>query len=170
MDGTTFITDLASGRVLQEGPSHRKYVVRVCWSPDGTHFATASYDKTAALWRLAEDVSETEAETPSPRFEERHIFHMQSPVECITMLPALPDASSGGPALVLGQRDDCRLAVYALADLAVTYINMNELGDDFVSFAPMDVAASPDGRFLLVSTDKDRVIIMSREHRCLVGA
>ena len=33
-------------------------------------------------------------------------------------------------------------------------INMNALGDDYVSFVPMHISFSPDGQFILVSTGK----------------
>lgn len=168
MDGSTFLLDVATGNILQEGPKHRKYVVRACWAPDGSTFATASYDKTAAVW--------TRSTADDHVFAEREHLQMYSPVECLTMAPPAPGSSAAGSAeseaggveLVLGQRDDCRLALHALADMSVSYINMNELGDDFVSFAPMDVATSPDATLFLVSTDKDRVLIVSREHKCLV--
>ena len=33
-------------------------------------------------------------------------------------------------------------------------INMNTLGDDYISFVPMHISFSPDGQFILVSTGK----------------
>jgi COMPASS component SWD3 len=38
-------------------------------------------------------------------------------------------------------------------------MNMNAIGDDFVSFTAMDVSTSPDDKYILVSTDKDRLIL-----------
>mgnify|MGYP002880956920 CR=1 FL=1 len=51
MDGSTQVLGM-DGRVVQAGPKHRKFVVRVKWSPCGSFFATASYDGTAELWGL----------------------------------------------------------------------------------------------------------------------
>lgn len=38
-------------------------------------------------------------------------------------------------------------------------MNMNALGDDHVSFTASHLAASPDGAYLLVSTDGPRIIM-----------
>ena len=45
----------------------------------------------------------------------------------------------------------------------VRQINLNLTGDDFISMTPMDVSFSPDTKHLLVSTDKDRLLILSVE-------
>ena len=39
-------------------------------------------------------------------------------------------------------------------------INMNVLGDDYVTFAPMHISLSPDGQFLLVSTGEPTELII----------
>lgn len=38
-------------------------------------------------------------------------------------------------------------------------VNFNENQDDHVSFTALDVSVSPDGKYLLVSTDKSRLIV-----------
>jgi len=38
--------------------------------------------------------------------------------------------------------------------LQIRTINMNLIGDDFVSFTAMDISCSPDDNFILVSTGK----------------
>ena len=40
-------------------------------------------------------------------------------------------------------------------------INLNAFGDDFISLTPMHLSFSPDSRHILVSTDRDRLIILS---------
>ena len=45
----------------------------------------------------------------------------------------------------------------------VRELNMNVKGDDFISMTPMDVSFSPDNKHLLVSTDRDRLLIMAVE-------
>lgn len=42
----------------------------------------------------------------------------------------------------------------------VERVNMNALGDDHVSFSARQLAASPDGRLLLVSTDGPRILLL----------
>ena len=45
----------------------------------------------------------------------------------------------------------------------VREINLNLAGDDFISMTPMDLSFSPDNKHLLVSTDKDRLLILAVE-------
>lgn len=51
MDGTATIVDLVKREVIQTF-KHAKFVNRVVFSPDGKWLATASYDKTIALYSL----------------------------------------------------------------------------------------------------------------------
>lgn len=50
-------------------------------------------------------------------------------------------------------------ALWYLHVFQKTKLNMNANGDDHVSFSAMDINATPDGRYYLVSTDKDRMIL-----------
>ena len=70
--------------------------------------------------------------------------------------------TTAAPVVVVGTRDDHRLHLLDTASYERTYLNMNAMGDNFVSFTPMDVSLSPNGLFYLVSTDKDRLILLSR--------
>eukprot|EP00056_Hartaetosiga_gracilis_P020193 m.18069 g.18069 ORF g.18069 m.18069 type:complete len:484 (-) comp8241_c0_seq1:48-1499(-) len=70
--------------------------------------------------------------------------------------------------LIVGVRGDCCLHCYEIEGVGEYRINMNELGDDFVSFSPRDIRVSPSGKYLLVATDKDRVLLISRAAKCLV--
>jgi COMPASS component SWD3 len=45
---------------------------------------------------------------------------------------------------------------------------MNAIGDDHVSFNPMHVTLSPDERYILVSTDRDRLILYTMDTGKLV--
>ena len=47
-------------------------------------------------------------------------------------------------------------------------INLNVVGDDFVSFSAQHLALSPDGEFVLVSTDNGRLIMLERTGAALV--
>lgn len=49
--GSAKILDLVKGEVVQTF-KHAKFVVRVAFSPDGKWLATASYDRTIALYSL----------------------------------------------------------------------------------------------------------------------
>jgi hypothetical protein len=93
-----------------------------------------------------------------------------------------------GTELVVSARDDNYLHFidFTKEELPVAEMNMNMLGDDWVSFAAMDVSYSPNDKYVLVSTgmcgrqlllaalpivtdmpivpcaDKDRIILYSR--------
>ncbi len=46
---------------------------------------------------------------------------------------------------------------------------MNAYGDSHVSFAALDVSFSPDGRYVLAATDRDRLILFDRATGLQVG-
>jgi len=60
--------------------------------------------------------------------------------------------------LAIGVRDDNYLHLVDTHTLKRTKFNLNAAQDDHVSFTPMDLSIVDD-TFLLVSTDKDRVIM-----------
>lgn len=45
----------------------------------------------------------------------------------------------------------------------VAEINLNSLGDDFISMTAMFVTFSPDSKHLLVSTDRDKLLLLAVE-------
>ncbi|EGD82210.1 hypothetical protein, variant [Salpingoeca rosetta] len=208
MDGATNVLDM-EGNVVQAGPKHRKYVVRVRWSPCGQYFATASYDGTAELWARGtstrskgDDGGSGNGDNSGEEYERLQQFHFEGNVECVTFAPPLDTAAdtggdgddnnsddgdddgddgddnngSGGDdgkegrpgQLLICARGECCLHVYDIACKQTDYINMNELLDDYVSFSAMDACVSPDGRYVLVATDRDRLILLSRQHKCLL--
>ena len=83
-------------------------------------------------------------------------------------LDVLPTVPSG--VLIVGVRDDYQLHVIEIVtpptegstgvvEFFRRKINMNANGDDFVSFTAMETSVSPNGRYVLVSTDKNRLIL-----------
>jgi WD40 repeat protein len=95
-------------------------------SPKGTHFATASYDRTACLYGPRGDDAWTLL----------HRFHFRGTAEAIAFSP-------DGAYVVLTARDDNYLHYVRVEDGAVARYNMNENGDDFVSFVAMDGGSLP---------------------------
>lgn len=221
MDGSTKLLDF-DGTVIQNGPKHRKYVVRVRWSPCGNYFATASYDRTSELWKKIDDT-----------YCAFQAFHFEGNVECVAfssghssniildesnctasdklrskerdqdnfcetsefLALSLQENSDAYNArlqnkdlqcqqknpltegnstrsenlqLFLCVRGECCLHVFDVDTHETDMINMNELKDDYVSFSAMDCSLSPDGKYVLVATDKDRVLLLSRKHKSLV--
>lgn len=82
-------------------------------------------------------------------------------VTSVTFTPATVPPEEAEVAF--GIRDDHRLHLVSLSTLETRTINMNANGDGWVSFTAMDLSFSPHGKFVLVSTDKDRLILFSRQ-------
>ena len=123
---------------------HAKYVVRVLWSPSGGRFASASYDRTVCLY------CEDDAEGGNGwRLEHKWMF--AGTVECILFLSE--------QSMLVSVRDSHLLFMLDLTDYSRTEINLNPNLDDWVSFTAMDMCLSPNGQFLLVATDKDKMHI-----------
>lgn len=135
--------------ILSQHKVHRKHVVRVKWSPDGKRFATASYDHYLKIFE------EQPADAEGERYIEIKSFELSEAVECVTWTP-------DGKWLIASVRVDNYLHYYDTESWLETKFNMNlNPLDDHVSFTAMDLSLSKDGKKLLVSTDKSRVIMFS---------
>ncbi|KAF7730571.1 hypothetical protein EC973_001952 [Apophysomyces ossiformis] len=141
MDGTTVLTNTEDmDEVHQRFTDHKKYVICGIFSPeDGKYMATASYDRTVCIYR--QDNAEG---LPS-----------YSLMKQLTFIGSVETICFSGETLVVGARDDNYLHYIDLPDLKETRCNMNANGDDWVSFSPVWLSPSPDGRFLLCSTDHE---------------
>jgi len=68
---------------------------------------------------------------------------------------------AGGRTAVVALRDTCRLRLYGLAERAETgQVNLNPLGDEHVGFVATQLALSPGGAMLAVSTDGPRILLL----------
>ncbi len=68
---------------------------------------------------------------------------------------------AGGRTAVVALRDTCRLRLYGLAERAETgQVNLNPLGDEHVGFVATQLALSPGGAMLAVSTDGPRILVL----------
>jgi len=142
MDGTHAVVDTESGKTIQSFSDHLKYVVGVAWHPEGKMFATASHDHTANLYKSDEN---------GDSYHLVQKFHFTNNVETL--------AFSKKGTLLIGARDDNYLHLVDLNTMKDERFNMNAAKDDHVSFTPLDVSFSPDDEFILVSTDRDRLIM-----------
>ncbi|KAI8372785.1 WD40-repeat-containing domain protein [Radiomyces spectabilis] len=138
MDGTAVLANIENEQSIecQRFKDHQKYIVRGIFSKDGQFMATASYDRTICIYKTTQDVQYTLLKRLGP---------FLGNVETICFL----DSS----VLVAGIRDDNYLHYIHLPDLRHEKYNMNANGDDWVSFSPLWLSASPDGQYLLCSTD-----------------
>jgi len=137
-----------SERPLASFQNHSKYVVRVKWSSSGKYFATASYDRSVCVYRQQEN-------DDNGGFELIKTLQHPGCVEAISF-------RKHEDILIVAVRNDNRLWIYDLTKENITectFLNMNAFGDDYVSFTAMDLSLSPDGQYLLVSTDQHRIIL-----------
>jgi COMPASS component SWD3 len=128
---------------LAKFQEHTKYVVRVLWSPDGTRFASASYDKSVCLY--------AEEEPGSGTWKLEHKWLFAGTVECILFVTE--------QSMLVSVRDSHLLFVLDLTNYERTDINLNPNLDDWVSFTAMDLSLSPNKKWLLVATDKSKLLV-----------
>jgi len=135
---------------------HTKYIVRAKWAPDGSGaFVTASYDRTVCLYEPTPSEEATpEVETvagTSGGWRLKHRWHFPGTVECVIW--------KGSDRLIVSVRESHMLRVLDCDDLSIEEINLNPNLDDWVSFTAMDLALSPDSKFILVATDKSKLLL-----------
>eukprot|EP00040_Diaphanoeca_grandis_P010163 m.52080 g.52080 ORF g.52080 m.52080 type:complete len:401 (+) comp21536_c0_seq1:247-1449(+) len=149
MGGTAKVLSLSTGDTVVE-VKHMKYVVKVGWSACGRFFGTASHDRHAKLYEVQDDGTYIEAKG----------VNFRGPVECLAFAPS--SIKETEREMVICAREDHRVHFINLHTKENRSFNMNANGDGWVSFTVMDVSYSPDGFFLLASTDKDRLILFSQ--------
>eukprot|EP00727_Mastigamoeba_balamuthi_P008285 m51a1_g4079 hypothetical protein (400) ;mRNA; r:17732-19264 len=153
LGGTVHVLSAADSSEVVSFAGHRKFCVAARWIRSGAAMVTASHDRTVTIFRRKQAAEGAEGE----EYEAEHQWSFTGPVECLAL-------SAEGDRAVVGVRDDNYLHVLGLeAPHAEQLINMNATGDDHVSFTALDVSFSPSGKYLLVSTDKDRLIMYSVE-------
>lgn len=150
MDRTAFLLDLdrTDNTLVKKFQNHTKYVVQAQWAPSGKYFATASYDTTVCVYRETTDEAEE-------MYELLKTLTFKGAVESFAF-------QHHSDVFVVGVRNDYLLYCYTLesgSPVKTREINMNALGDDFVSFTAMFCSFSPDDKYILLSTDKDRLIL-----------
>lgn len=148
----TLNTEEDRADVMQRFSDHTKYVVQALWIPSGGFFVTGSYDHSICVYRLCSE-------------EERECYELVEKLEVNGAVEGLAVAKETDHFLV-GIRNSHLLHHYDLSSGRPTLsrtINLNMFGDDFISFVPMHISFSPDGRYFLVSTDKDRLVLYSWE-------
>jgi COMPASS component SWD3 len=127
----------------QKWHCHSKYVIRVKWHPNGTIFATASHDQSIIFWEL------DETKTNATQLKK---LNFSGIVEAI-------EFTKDGKCLVAAIRENAFLQYIHLENWDISLANVNELGDDYVSFTVLELKLSPDGSQLLASTDMSRAIL-----------
>lgn len=176
------------------GFRHGKHVHAARWASDGTLLATCSADATAKLWRVEAATAGAEATVTCVK-----TWHLQSAAEalcflggCLVLAPRGHHALTYVDLLTLQSTDVslndaawdkvhtppvcCEraplVAPTTSSPLAITCVPAAGLRQH-VSFNVLHLSPSPDQRFLLAATDKDRHIVYRAGHhkheRLLVG-
>ncbi|RDD41147.1 Protein will die slowly [Trichoplax sp. H2] len=148
MDRKIYLTELSyeDKKPLQEWSVHNKYVVRVRWAPSGKSFISGSYDNSVNFFR--------EDKTVTNHYYNVKALKFGGSVEAVCFLKNEDTA-------VISIRNDHRLHIFNCDDdpYQTRCINMNAIGDNFVSFTAMDICVSPDNNFVTVATDTSRIIL-----------
>lgn len=145
MDASHAVVDIngSEHEVVSKFKDHKLHVVRCRWSPSGRLFASASYDGEVNVY-CAE--GEKYGKVKTLRFKRA--------VEAIVF-------STDNHWLIVAPREDNYLHYFDTENFNEKLINMNAHGDEHVSFTAMDLSVSADGKSLLTSTDKNRVIMFA---------
>lgn len=143
MIGAVFIINSRNGDIIQRVDDHQKYVIDVKWV-DANRFVTASHDRTLKYYgRDSQDA-------PFALIWECTFGN------CVESV-VVKDSNHA----IVSVRNDCYLHEVDLEDKEVNnnYLNMNALGDDYVSFNALHLELSPSKKYILVSNDKNRLIV-----------
>jgi COMPASS component SWD3 len=149
MDASHAIVDLdaTSHNVVAKFKDHRKHVVRTRWAPNGKLLASASYDGEVHVYAASSDAVDS-AYTKIKTLTFKHA------VEAIVF-------TADSQWLIAAPREDNYLHYFHTETWKEKLVNMNSSGDEHVSFTAMDLVMSNDGKTLLTSTDKNRVIMFA---------
>ncbi|KAK4689595.1 hypothetical protein P7C73_g497, partial [Tremellales sp. Uapishka_1] len=163
MDGTAIITDLITSTPVQTFSS-TKFVVRTAFSPDGQYMATASYDRTVAIYSavatastpdpdalpLDETDDERFASDPTLRYTETKRIKVDSNPESILFHPS-------STYLLYTLRSSYLLYYVNLRTLETTTKSFNPHPmDTHLSFSVLNMALHPSGRIVACQTGDHR--------------
>jgi len=123
--------------------AHEKYVIRVKWAPDGKTFATASHDQSVIFWRL-NDARNDATEVKKLNF---------------SGIVEANEWTKDGKNLIASIKENAFLQYIHVDTWEISLANVNELGDEYVSFTILELKLSQDGSQLLASTDMSRAIM-----------
>ncbi|KAG0222046.1 hypothetical protein BGX31_009385 [Mortierella sp. GBA43] len=142
MDKSTVLTNTITGEEHQKFQDHGKFVVRAKFAMDGAAFITGSHDKTVRIYKALKDEEGDEpmGQKRLPRYALDKTLNFKGAVEGLCVLPS---SKNRPPTVVIGTRDDNYLHYVDLTTYNTVMYNMNVNKDDWVSFTPMDISASP---------------------------
>lgn len=159
---SAILTDLVTSSTLQTF-KHSKFVVRVAFSPDGRHLATASYDRTIVIYAVTpppatdneampvDDEDDPDlASHPDLRYQPCHTINVDSNPEAILFHPQ-------STWLMYTLRSSHLLHYVRLGTWDTSTKSFNpHPSDNHVSFAVLNLALHPSGRMLACQTGDHR--------------
>ncbi|KAF9108052.1 hypothetical protein BGX29_003567 [Mortierella sp. GBA35] len=150
MDKSAVLTNTITGEQHQKFKDHTKFVVRAKFAMDGAAIITGAHDKIVNIYKVKEHQNQDKGSLPTYVLDKTLVFKGAVEGMCV-----LPPSNNRSPTVVIGTRDDNYLHYIDLITYSIVKYNMNVNKDDWVSFTPMEISASPhnEGGYLLVSTD-----------------
>ncbi|KAJ5066966.1 hypothetical protein M0811_03310 [Anaeramoeba ignava] len=153
MDGTHFLINYLQNQDPIKFRDHSKYVSVVSFSENGNYFLTGSHDYTINIYTKTEQKEEKqEKEMKITEFTHKSKFTFVGVIESAIFGKTETE-------IIVSSRNDHFFHYIDLETSQDTRINMNQNLDNHISFTVMDLQVSPDKNHLLVTTDKDRVLI-----------
>ena len=156
MDGTVVLSNAETGCIYHESKNHTKYAHRAVWSPCGSMFATLGHDKSIYVYKVSgmhsEALPAADAAGEGVGSGDQDEFGMTVEVIRKKDLVNIPEAAcflEDSSTLVLSIRGDNYFHYLNVSTGEVQKVNMNQLGDDHVSFTVLDLVLSPSGTLLL---------------------
>ncbi|MCZ6680939.1 MAG: WD40 repeat domain-containing protein, partial [Candidatus Poribacteria bacterium] len=133
------ILRLSDRRVIQTLTGHAHHVSSVSFSPDGSHLASGSKDRTIRIWKLSDG-----------QFSELQTLKGDSAISCISFSPDGRYLASG--------RDDSRVKVWKLSDGRFSELQTLRGHTRWL----LDVTFSPDGNHLATLSWDNTIRIWKR--------
>lgn len=189
MDGSVCLVDAAhpaAPRLVCSAQPHRKYVVAAKWAPSGRHLVCASWDETFSVLRAEQPPSGGSGACSSSGSGELELtlLHQEQSGGQVLDVEFLPSTSgrdsegvgaNGEATFLVAIRGTNYLRQYVVREgrdpgapgepavQLARSINLNAVGDDYVSFSAAHLALAPGGEMVLVSADNGRLIVLELE-------
>jgi len=157
MGGSVYVLNAVTGEQIDSVKAHTKYVHRLAWAAEGALLVSASYDAYLRTfdWRGRATAPAGGAAT---FITESWHFPFPSTIEDMQVLKGFP----GETLLAVAVQKSTFLHILNVEEKQeVSKVNMNAHGDTHVSFVAKHLAMSPCSKYLLISTDGGRIIMMN---------
>ncbi|GAA6001598.1 hypothetical protein JCM10207_006744 [Rhodosporidiobolus poonsookiae] len=167
MEGSLSVIDLVTREVKVKAKDHTKYIVRVTWSSDGRYLVTLGYDKLVQVYRFSLSAASF-ADAPALLDDEAPDPLALNPAVSLKLVKSVNTRTNPEAAVFL---PDSRWLVYsAREDHLLHYLempaeggedkedwrektyNLNENGDEFVSFSILYITLHPTLPLLSLQT------------------